>query len=109
MARSKNSPNGPSNGRRPRRKAKAKAPAKAPTHRPLVARDLCDPSHPLFATFAAWCRKREPVQGAGHLVGGGAYGGKTADAAAPSARKARKFLAVYPQYREVLVAIKPAA
>ena len=110
MARSKNSPSGPTNGRKPRRKAKAKAKAKAPTHRPLVARDLLDASHPLHGPFAAWCKAREAKQTAGgHLVGGGAYGGSQADPSALSARKARKFLRDYPQYRKVLVEIKPAA
>jgi hypothetical protein len=73
----------------------APAPAPAPTHRPLVARDLCDISHPLYPTFAAWCKSREVVLLAGP--------------SAPSARKARKFLSVYPQYRKVMVEIRPAA
>ena len=60
----------------------------APTSRPLQASDLLSPAHPLNRSFTAWVRKR---------------GGEGL-----TKRMARKFLTAYPNYRAVMVDLRPA-
>lgn len=67
-------------------KKTAKAQPVAPQ---LNARELLNSSHPLYATFTAWVKRRNDAVGGGDEL---------------TVRKARKFLAKYPGFRQAKVA-----
>ena len=76
----------------------------ADARRPLQAADLLDADCPLHGPFLKWCVARVEKQSA--RCGAVVRGDRTntqADASEPTKRKARKFLAEYPQFREVVV------